>query len=97
MVPIQRTNSAYFEKSLWLILLISSFIFSRYTSKSRKEKIAPNQHQLMNAMEVEDARITFFTNTASMAVNIIAQMRNWISGFFNKAHEKRSSVVSKTK
>src|SRR3954468_24645445 len=97
MVPMQSTSSAYLEKSEEFIFCSSSFTFSRYTSNSRKEKKAPNQHQLIKAIVVEEASITFFTNTASIAVNIIAQRRNWISFFFNKPHENRSSIVSKTK
>ena len=50
-----------------------------------------------NAAVVEEARMIFLINTASIAVNVIAQIRNCISGFFNNAQENLSAVVSKTK
>ena len=96
MVPIQITSS---KNLLISVDLNCSIVFAAglYNSKKIKENNVPNQHQLINAAVVEDASIIFLMNTASMAVNIIAQILNCIAGFFKSVQENLSAVVSKTK
>lgn len=44
-------------------------------NKRAKEKIAPNQHQTMNEMVVDEYKMIFLIKTASIAVRTIAHIR----------------------